>query len=136
MLRCASGSFDVSVVPQANAAPAVPDGGATLGRASLDKTFHGELEGTSQGEMLTALTATPGSAGYVAVERVDGALHGRRGSFALLHTGVMARGEQRLTIAVVPDSGTGELQGLVGALKITIDEGQHAYEFEYELPGT
>jgi len=136
MLRCASGSFDVSVVPQAHAAPAVPDGGATLGRASLDKTFHGELEGTSQGEMLTALTATPGSAGYVAVERVDGALHGRRGSFALLHTGVMARGEQRLTIAVVPDSGTGELQGLVGALKITIDEGKHAYEFEYELPGT
>jgi hypothetical protein len=85
--------------------------------------------------MLTAMTAVKGSAGYVAVERVQGAVHGRTGSFALLHTGVMARGEQRLTISVVPDSGTGDLAGLAGKMTIVIADGKHSYEFEYELPG-
>jgi len=135
MLRCASGPFEVKLTPQSTDAPAPPAEGATLGRLTLDKQYKGELDGQSKGEMLSAMTAVQGSAGYVAVERVHGALHGRTGSFALLHTGVMARGEQRLTISVVPDSGTGDLTGLAGRMKIVITEGRHAYEFEYELPG-
>jgi len=135
MLRCASGPFEVKLTPQSTDAPAPPAEGATLGRLTLDKQYKGELDGQSKGEMLSAMTAVQGSAGYVAVERVHGALHGRTGSFALLHTGVMARGEQRLTISVVPDSGTGDLTGLAGHMKIVLTEGRHAYEFEYELPG-
>lgn len=103
---------------------------------SLEKQFHGQLEGTSLGEMLTAMSTTvQGSGAYVAVERVTGKLAGRSGSFALHHTGVMNRGVPQLTITVVPDSGTGELTGIIGELKIRIEPGgKHLYEFEYELP--
>ena len=103
---------------------------------SLDKQFHGELEATSVGEMLTAMSGSvQGSGAYVAVERVTGTLHGRNGSFALHHTGVMNRGVPQLTIMVVPDSGTGELTGLTGKLNIRIEpDGKHFYDFEYELP--
>lgn len=135
MLRCASGPFEVKLTPQQGDAPSPPPGGTELGRMTIDKRYDGELAGTGKGEMLTAMTGTKGSAGYVAVERVEGTLHGRAGSFALQHTGVMARGEQRLTIAVVPDSGAGDLAGLTGSMKIIIEGGKHAYEFEYELPG-
>jgi len=109
-------------------------GAALLGRSSLDKRYHGELEATSRGEMLSALTGTKGSAGYVAIERAVGTLAGRRGSFALQHFGVMARGAQRLTIEVVPDSGTDELSGLGGTMTIEITDGKHFYHFDYTLP--
>jgi hypothetical protein len=102
---------------------------------SLDKQFHGDLEGTSQGEMLAVVTAIEGSAGYVAMEQVSGTLHGRRGTFALQHLGVMTRGTPQLTVTVVPDSGTGELKGLSGRMTIHIDGAAHSYAFEYTLPG-
>ena len=108
--------------------------GSALGRLTIAKQFHGDLEATSQGEMLTAGTAVAGSAGYVAMEKVAGTLHGRRGTFALQHSGTMARGAPQLTLTVVPDSGTGELAGLTGKLSITIADGKHSYEFEYDLP--
>ena len=108
--------------------------GSTLGRSSLDKRFEGELIGTSTGQMLTALTGVKGSAGYVALERVSGTLLGRRGTFVLQHSGTMARGEQRLSIAVVPDSGTEALTGLEGTMSIEIGEGTHSYSFNYTLP--
>jgi hypothetical protein len=85
--------------------------------------------------MLAAMTDVKGSAGYVAMERVTGTLHGRRGSFVLQHSGTMHRGAQALVISVVPDSGTDELAGLSGAMRIVIAEGKHRYEFDYELPG-
>ena len=127
----AAGTFEVKLQPQ------VPEAGAdaTLGRLSIDKQFHGDLEGTSQGQMLTAGTDVEGSAGYVAIEVVTGMLHGRRGSFALQHSGTMARGAPSLTIRVVPDSGTGELAGLSGSMSITIAEGKHSYDLEYALAG-
>src|SRR5437588_446218 len=106
MTARASGTFDVKVTPQA---PEDKAEGTTLGRMSIDKELHGDLEGTSKGEMLTAGTPVQGSAGYVAIERVSGTLHGRRGTFVLQHTGTMTRGAPRLSITVVPDSGTGEL---------------------------
>jgi hypothetical protein len=102
-------------------------------RMTIDKQFEGELQGTSTGEMLAVMTAVEGSAGYVALERVTGSLHGRQGSFVLQHSSTMVRGEQQQSITVVPDSGTGELRGLSGQLVIRIEAGQHFYEFEYVL---
>jgi hypothetical protein len=98
---------------------------------SLDKQFQGDLEGTSKGQMLAVGTDVKGSAGYVAIERVTGALHGRSGTFALQHSGTMTRGAPQLDISVVPDSGTGELVGLAGKMSINIVEGKHFYDFDY-----
>jgi hypothetical protein len=126
----ASGPFDVKLTPQANDAPGE---GAALGRLSIDKRFHGDLDATSVGEMISAMTAVKGSASYSAIERVSGALHGRTGTFALQHTGIMNRGVPQLTITVVPDSGTGELAGLTGTMGIQIETGQHAYTFDYSF---
>jgi Protein of unknown function (DUF3224) len=133
MTNRARGTFDVKLTPHASDDKAE---GAPLGRMSIDKQFHGDLEGASNGEMLTAGTAVPGSAGYVAIERVSAALHGRRGTFALQHSGTMTRGAPRLTITVVPDSGTGELAGIAGQMTIEILERKHFYDFEYTLPET
>jgi len=105
--------------------------GANAGRMSIDKQFHGDLEGSSKGEMLTAGTAVKGSAGYVAIERVTGTLGGKAGSFSLQHNATMNRGAPQLSIAVVPDSGTGQLAGLSGRMNIIIAEGRHSYEFDY-----
>ena len=105
-----------------------------LARHSLDKVFHGALTATSVGEMLSAGTATPGSAGYVALEKVTGTLDGRKGSFYLQHSGTLDRGQGTLSIHVIPDSGTDELVGLKGTMQIVIAEGgKHSYVFEYEV---
>jgi hypothetical protein len=101
---------------------------------SIDKQFHGDIEATSKGQMLAAMTEVPGSAGYVAMERVSGLLHGHKGTFSLQHSGTMTRGVGQLTILVVPDSATGELLGLAGRMAINIAEGKHSYEFDYTLP--
>ncbi len=127
----ASGSFEVTLTPQSSDDSAE---GANLGRMSIDKRFHGDLEATSEGQMLSAVTKVDGSAGYVAIERVSGNLEGRRGTFVLQHSGTMTRGAQQLTVTVVPDSGTEQLIGLAGTMTITIEDGEHFYEFEYTLP--
>jgi hypothetical protein len=126
----ANGTFEVKLVPQTDD----KGGDAALGRMTIDKQFHGDLEGTSKGQMLTGMTDVKGSAGYVAIEKVNGTLKGRTGTFILEHTGVMNRGVPQLTVTVVPDSGTGQLAGLAGNFKIIIAEGKHSYEFEYTLP--
>lgn len=126
----ATGTFDVKVAPLAFEDVAAD---SNLGRMSLDKQFHGDLEATSKGQMLTAGTSVKGSAAYVAVERVSGTLNGRSGSFVLQHTGTMNRGALKLLVTVVPDSGTGQLAGLSGTMTIKIDNGKHSYDFEYEL---
>lgn len=129
----ATGPFDVKVTPQP--ADDYADG-ATLGRLTLDKSFHGDLEATSRGQMLTGMSSVKGSAGYVAIERVTGTLGGRRGSFILQHTGTMDRGTPQLVITVVPDSGTDELAGLRGTMTIDIAPGgAHSYGFDYTLDG-
>jgi hypothetical protein len=124
----AAGTFEVKLVPM------TPEGIGSdplMGRMSIEKQFHGDLEATSKGEMLAARTAVKGSAGYVAIERVTGTLHGKNGSFALQHTGVMTRGAPQLSVIVVPDSGTEELTGIDGRLTIEIVAGQHSYTFDY-----
>jgi len=130
MTTRASGTFEVKLNPLA---PDDKFDDATLGRMSIDKQFHGDLEATSKGQMLSAVTAVNGSAGYVAIERVSGTLHGRRGSFVLQHSGTMTRGAPQLTITVVPDSGAGQLVGLAGKMAINIADSRHSYEFEYTL---
>jgi hypothetical protein len=104
-----------------------------LGRMSIDKQYHGELDGVAKGQMLTIGTPTGGSAVYVAVERITATLGGKRGSFAVHHTGIVSRGMQQLTITVAPDSGTGELKGITGTLVIEVKDGEHLYDLEYNL---
>jgi hypothetical protein len=105
MTMHAEGTFEVKLTPQ----PEDKSEGLTLGRMLIDKHFHGDLEAASTGQMLTGMTAVQGSGAYVAMERVTGTLHGRRGSFILHHLGLMVRGAPTLNVSVVPDSGTGEL---------------------------
>jgi hypothetical protein len=127
----ASGTFEVKLnpLPTHNGAE-----GANLGRMSIDKRFRGDLDATSEGEMLSVVTSVKGSAGYVAIERVTGTLQGKRGGFVLQHSGTMNRGAPQLSITVVPDSGSEELAGLTGQMAITIINGSHSYDFEYRLP--
>jgi len=128
----AVGTFAVkiNILPQYNTSE-----DAKLARMSIDKQFHGDLEATSQGEMLSAGTDVKGSAGYVAIERVSGVLKGRKGTFVLQHNATMTREAPYLNIIVVPDSGTEELQGLSGTMRIVIEAGKHSYEFDYSLAG-
>ena len=122
----AKGTFEVKIVPVE---------GGLVTRMTIDKTFSGDLAGTSVGEMLAAMTEVKGSAGYVAIEKVSGSLGGKKGTFVLQHSGTMAGGKQELSVTVVPDSGTGELVGLAGRMAIVIDGKKHLYEFVYSLAG-
>ena len=126
----AHGTFDVTLAPQT---PSDPSEGA-VGRMTIDKQFHGDLIASSKGEMLAIKSGSvTDSVGYVAMEKVTGALQGRKGSFALQHSGTMNRGAQSLTLTVVPDTGSGELAGISGAMKITITDGKHFYDFDYTI---
>lgn len=130
MTKQAKGTFEVQLTPRAAA-----DGEAAVpGRLTFHKQFTGELEGTSQGQMLAARADVKGSAGYVAMETITGTLHGRSGTFVLQHSGTSDRGALSLSIHVVPDTGTGLLAGLTGKLMIDIVEGKHFYDFLYALP--
>jgi hypothetical protein len=131
MTRHAEGTFEAKTTPVA--ADEVLAGTA-IGRFSLVKQYHGDLEGPSKGEMIAAGELAKGNAGYVALEQVTGTLHGRTGSFALQHTGTMEGGAYKLTVTVVPGSGTGDLVGLAGTLTIVIEKGKHSYTFDYTLP--
>ncbi len=125
-----TGTFEVTVNPQA---PYDTTGGVTLGRVTINKTFHGALEATSVVEMLSAMSSVKGSAGYVAIERVVGTLDGHPGSFVLQHSGTMTRGEPQLAVSIVPDSGTGELKGIAGKMTIDIVGGKHLFTLDYRL---
>lgn len=125
-----TGQFDVTITPENLSDTAAQSG---LGRMSLNKRYHGALDASAQGEMLSVRASVPGSAGYVALERVEGALDGRQGSFYLQHSGSMTRGAPSLSVTVVPDTGTGQLLGLTGSLAIRIEEGRHYYDFTYDL---
>ena len=126
----AAGPFDVKVTPQDDKSD-----DPLLGRMTLDKQYHGGLDATGKGQMLTAGSAVKGSGAYVAIEKVTGSLQGRTGSFVLQHTGIMTQNTPQLTITVVPDSGTGQLAGIAGKMTIIIAAGgKHSYDLEYTLP--
>jgi hypothetical protein len=130
MTTVAQGTFEVKLVPLTVEFKELAE---TLGRMSIDKTFSGDLVGTSKGEMLSAMGTVKGSAGYVAIEKVTGTLNGKSGTFLLQHFATMNRGEPQLTVSVIPDSGTGDLAGLAGKFTIKIENKQHFYELEYTL---
>jgi len=126
----ATGPFDVKITPQQDS-----NSDPSIGRMTIDKQFHGDLEAHSVGQMLSAMSSVKGSAGYVAIEKVSGTLHGKKGTFVLQHNATMDRGKPMLNIIVIPDSGTGELEGLTGTMTIDIAAGgKHTYNFSYSLP--
>ncbi len=127
----ATGTFEVNLQPLEFSAQAKE--GLQLGRMSINKTFAGDLIGTSQGEMLSAMTTVKGSAGYVALEQFEGTLNGKKGTFALQHFGIMNKGADRLILEVIPDSGTGALVGLSGKMELDRKEGGHSFVMEYKL---
>jgi hypothetical protein len=131
MTHHATGTFEVKIAPLD---PAFKAEDNSIGRMSLDKQFHGALEATSKGEMLTGMGTLKGSGGYVAIERVTGTLDGRSGTFILQHNATMQNGVYNLNVIVVPDSGTGQLTGLQGTFQIIIKDGHHSYDFAYTLP--
>jgi hypothetical protein len=128
MTHSAHGTFTVNVQPL------TPTPSEGISRYSIDKQMHGDLEGTSKGEMFGAGDVKQGAAGYVAIEMVTGTLAGKHGSFALEHIATMDPSGLNMTVKVVPGSGTGELKGIAGAFTIHIDKGQHSYDLEYTLP--
>lgn len=130
MTHHAEGAFEVKLTPLTEGNT---DWGA-LGRFGLDKRFSGDLEATSRGQMLSCGDPKGGSAGYVAIEVLTGSLGGRRGGFALQHSGTMQDGRSDMVITVVPGSGTGELKGLAGTFRILLEGGKHRYAFDYTLP--
>lgn len=126
MSQRASGSFEVKLEPMTSEA---------FPRLSAKKQIRGDLEGTSTGEMMSVEGTVEGSGAYAAIERVTGTLHGRKGSFALVHSGTMRRGgEFSMIIRIVPDSGTGELTGISGSMEIVIEGRDHFYKLDYVLP--
>lgn len=127
-----SGKFSVTLSPLDTYAEGIE--GVTHGRMSIDKTFEGELNATSRGEMLSSMTSVQGSAGYVAMEQVEGSLAGKKGGFALQHFGMMSGDTHELIVNVIPNSGFGELTGISGKMNIRNENGEHIYEFEYHLP--
>ena len=130
MTTRASGTFEVKLTPR----PWDDSGEAPpLGRLAIAKTFLGDLEATSLGQMLSAMSGVKGSAGYVAIERVSGSLHGKTGTFVLQHSGTMSRGTPELSVTVVPDSGTDQLAGLAGGMTINVEAGKHSYDFDYTI---
>ena len=127
----ANGTFEIQLKP----VPGEDKAGLGFPRMTSEKQFHGDLEGTSRGEMMSVEGTTAGSRAYAALERVSGSLNGRKGSFALVHSGTMRRGgELSMIIRVVPDSGTGQLVGISGTFEIVLENGKHSYHFDYELP--
>jgi hypothetical protein len=127
----ATGTFEVKLTPLD---PAFKAEDNSIGRYSIDKQFHGALEATSKGEMLSGGGTVKGSGGYVAIERVFGSLDGRSGTFILQHNGTMQAGVYHLNVIVIPDSATAQLSGLQGSMDIIIKDGKHSYDFTYSLP--
>ena len=127
----ARGPMEVNIEPEE---PFLEQDGLKLNRNIVHKQFSGDMAGTSEAQMIAAFTATPGSAGYVAIEHFTGSVGGKSGSFVLQHSGTMNRGDAQLTVTMVPDSGTGELTGISGTLEIDNEDGNHSYVVDYELP--
>ncbi len=132
-MATASGTFQVKSTPEA---PYDTADGVNIGRVSITKQFEGDITGSSAVEMIGAITSVKGSAGYVAIERVNAAVHGKSGTFVLQHSGTMDRGDASLVVSVVPDSGTGDLTDLSGKMKIDVSAGKHFYTFDYSIGRT
>jgi hypothetical protein len=104
-----------------------------LTRASVTKTYSGDIEGEGQVEYLM-MYRPDGSATFVGLERVTGRMAGKSGSFVLQRTGVFEGGMARETYCVILGSGAGELQGLTGEGRTAVGHGmEHPMTLDYEL---
>ena len=102
---------------------------------TLDKQYHGDLEATGKGQMLTAGSAAKAPAATLPSKRSRGTLTAAPAASSCNTAGTMTRGVPQLTITVVPESGTGQLAGIAGKMTIKIAaDGKHSYDFEYTLP--
>lgn len=128
MTHEAHGTFTVDIQPL------TPPPAEGLGRFSINKQIHGDLEAASKGEMFSGGDPKQGAAGYVAIEVVTGTIAGKHGSFALQQMATLDGNGPNLSVVVVPGSGTDELQGIAGTFTIRIEKGEHLYDFEYTLP--
>ena len=126
----AQGTFDIKLTPTGHA----PDD--SLQSLSLTKTYHGDLEATSKGEMLASGGPPSTNGGFVAMERITGKLAGRSGSFSAMQLGSMSTGSvPQMTMQIVPGSGTRDLSGLYGTMTIAVPAGQHTYTVHYGFSG-
>ncbi|MEP5612047.1 MAG: DUF3224 domain-containing protein [Cyclobacteriaceae bacterium] len=124
-MTTAKGNFEINMTPQ-------QDDEAPAGRFILSKTYQGDVEGTAVGQMISK-RIEGGAAVYFAVEEFSGSVNGKGGAFTLMHKGFMDKESQSLEIEIIAGSGSAELTGISGSLKI-IQEGEaHAYELTYEL---
>ena len=106
-----------------------PADGPVLARAEVDKTYTGDLDGTSVAQLVMA-----GETSYSAVERVTGRLGGRTGTFVLAHGATTGVGSAEFSPGlVVPGSGTGELAGLTGTVEFRHDEGGARILLRYDV---
>jgi Protein of unknown function (DUF3224) len=107
--------------------------GAELSRVQISRTFSGDLQGSSTGEIMIA--KSEGGGGYIGHDLISGTLAGKSGSFVFQHTGLMGPDGINNTGTIVPGTGTGELTGITGEGTMLADEeGNHTLTLEYELP--
>lgn len=135
----AKSTFDVvGWDPGVPASGESPADGPILSTAVVRKEFKGDLTGVSVADLLMcqgdAADLAVG-AGYVASERVEGSLEGLKGSFVMHHWGVSIDDTRETGGHIVPGSGTGDLAGIQGRVRISVNErGEHTLALEYELP--
>jgi len=104
-----------------------------LTRASIIKTYTGDIEGQSQVEYLM-MYRSDGSATFVGLERVVGRLAGKAGSFVLQRTGLFEAGQAKESYSIIPGSATGDLHGLQGEGTSAVGHGmEHPFVLNYEL---
>ena len=109
------------------------DGLPKLTRASVAKTFTGDIEGESHVEYLMVYRSD-GTATFVGVERVTGRIGDKQGTFVLERTGVFEDGVAKESYTVVPGSATGDLRGLSGDGTTAVGHGmEHPFELSYEV---
>lgn len=109
------------------------EGQPKLTRASVIKTYTGDIEGEAQVEYLM-MYRSDGSAAFVGLERIVGRIGGKTGSFVLQRTGVFEGGQAKESYSVIDGSGTGGLQGLRGDGSSAVGHGmEHPFTLSYEL---
>jgi hypothetical protein len=101
------------------------DGDAKLTRASVTGSLTGDIVGSSETEWLMVY-GQDGTARYVGLQRIDGALGRKEGTFVVESNGDFDGGEAKGTWVVVAGSGTGDLAELAGEGTFTAPLGEKA----------
>lgn len=111
----------------------VLDDGIKLVRTAIEKTFAGDIVGTSVAQMIMAHAAADSMA-YCGFERITATIGDRAGSFVLHHNATRAPSGGVASWTVLASSGTGALAGIRGTGVIERHEdGRHTFTLDYEL---